>query len=176
MKVNEIITVHAMPIELSSIDKSKSQLIKYNNGLVDNYQMFKTIQDGLLVFYCEDNGNTISAIIGLPFDNYLQIKRVFVRPQYRKNNLALHMYHAILYSEYKNLMSDTEQTSSGKKIWQDLARIVPIKSLNLITKQYGEISDAYQENEDVVLVTDLNNLVESILTPSLKYKEYIAGK
>ena len=166
MKVKEIITAHNAPFYPTQINRiGEKQLTS-----IDRYMMYKNNQDGMIVYYLIDKNDTvpIAAVVVKDIGEYLQIKIVFVKEEYRGKNLAFKMYHLILYTAYKNLMSDTEQTSSGKKVWDDLARIVPIKSLNLTNGEFGDISDAYQETPDIVLVTDAPKLFESLLIPYLK--------
>ena len=171
MKVKEVITMHESPFEFDNINRTGEVLVKYNTNGINGYKFYKNTQGGLLVFYLVDDNQIIAAVVGLPNNDYIQVKRVYVLDKYKGNNLAVKMYHGIIYSEFKNLMSDTEQTASGKKVWQDIAKITPVKSLNLSTGDFGDIADAYQETPDIVLVTDSPNLVESLLIPNLKILE-----
>jgi hypothetical protein len=168
MRIREIITVHASPFDLRRIHRRGEVLVNYNSSGIDGYKFYKNQQDGFIIFYLVDGNDIIAGIISQLYKNYIQIKRIHVKEKYRGNKLGVKMYHGIIYSEYKNLISDIEQTSNGKKVWKDISDIIPVKSLNLITGEYGEIADAYHENEHIVLVTVIPNLIENILIPNLK--------
>lgn len=172
MKIKEITTVHQSDINLKLINRDNE--IPKND--INGYNCFKNIQDGFLIYYLVDDNEIIAAVILKDTGKYLQIKRVFVKNQYRGKLLAFKLYHKILYSEYKNLMSDTQQTYAGKKIWQELSRIVPIKSYNLNTGEISDMNAAYNENDDIVVITDASKLYESILIPNLIIKELTDDK
>lgn len=171
MKISEIVTVHSSEFNFAAISRDNEQKFGFN-GKIGPYDMFKNRQDSLIVYYLVDNDNIIAAIVGQEIGDYIQIKRTFAELKYRGQKIAYNMYHSIIYNELKNLMSDTEQTSDGKKIWNDLSKIIPVKSYNFKTKQVGDKSLAYDETHDTVLITDAPQLTENLLIPNLKITEH----
>ena len=171
MKISEIVTVHAAEFDFSVISRDNEQKFGFN-GKIGQYDMFKNYQSGHVIYYLVDNDTIIAAIIGKEIGDYIKIKRTFAEYKYRGQKIAYNMYHSIIYNELKNLMSDNEQTSDGKKIWNDLSKIIPVKSYNFKTKQVGDKSLAYDETHDTVLITDAPQLTENFLVPNLKITEH----
>jgi hypothetical protein len=170
MKIDEIVMVHVGGINLNNINRDNEQLFGFNHE-IDSYPMYKNIQDGYWIYYLVNESNEIIAATALlPVKNFLQIKGVYVAPKYRRKHLALKIYHAIKHNEHRNLMSDINQTDSSRKLWNTLSKSFNVAVYDLTANSIvsTDINTAYNESDNLVLITETTFNQQSLLIPILK--------
>lgn len=170
MLVKEIEMSHTGGIDLSKLTRDNETLFGFNNE-IDGFSFFKNTQDEYNVYYLVTEEKIIAAMTGIIINingvDYFQTKGVYVDTKFRGNDLALKMYHAIKYIEGYRLMSDTQQTRSGIKLWSKISKKFKTKVLNLETGKIvsDKIPDAYTNKNYVLVTEDVKQA--GIIIPSL---------
>ena len=169
MLIKEIEMSHTGGIDLSKLTRENEKLFGFNNE-IDGFTFYKNTQDGYQVYYLIDNDKIIAAMAGVIVSvdsiDYFQTKGVYVDSEYRGDDLALKMYHAIKHLENIRLMSDTQQTRSGIKLWGKIVKKYPTKVMDTTTGKIvsDKIQDAYT-NKNYVLVTETVKQAGIIVPP-----------
>jgi hypothetical protein len=171
MLIKEIEMSSTGGIDLSKLSRENEKPFGFNNE-IDNFSFYKNTQEDYQVYYLVDVDKIIAAMAGVIVTvnnkNYFQTKGVYVNNEYRRNDLALKMYHAIKHSENLSLMSDNQQTRSGIKLWSKLFKKYPTKVMDITTGKIvsDKIQDAYT-NKNYVLVTETVKQAGIIIPPLL---------
>lgn len=158
MLIKEIEISHTGGINLEKLSRTNELPFGFNSE-IDNFQFFTNQQDGYKTYYLINNDNIIAALAGIivPLNgvDYFQTKGVYVSEKHRGNNLALKMYHAIKHLGNYRLMSDTQQTRDGIKLWTKLTKHYPYKVVDITNGKLvsDKIHDAYT-NKNYVIVTE----------------------
>ena len=182
MKISEIQNVSTGGVDLNKIDRNNEQPFGWNDGKdIAGFQMYKNKYKNYDVYYLvDDTDEIVAATVTFTVDynhtSYIKIQGVYVDPAERGNNLALYMYHTIMHTEKKNLMSDEKQTDDGRKLWEKIiaspsfnVAVMDIVTGKIISDDPEDAYDSYYDNDEhdrTVLVTRAT-LKENILIPHL---------
>jgi hypothetical protein len=152
-------------IELNKIDRTSEKKL----SSIDRYSFYKNNHN---TYYIIDKDIIIGAVIGqeIIFCNteYFVVLGVNVSNEYRGKVLGSQMYNYIMHYTQRNLMSDNEQTITGKALWKTIAKTHNVKVLDLLTCEIlDNIDDAYNGSENLVLVTN-ETITESIIIPTFR--------
>jgi len=181
MQVKEIARAHTGGVNLDQISRQGERRFGFN-GLVDDYPMMKNTQQGdMTAYYLLEDDEIIAATVIFPVNlndtRYYKIQGVWVRGEFRGENLALKMYHSIKHNENCQLMSDHNQTDDGRKLWQKIDTAFNVAVMNVVSGKIvsHDINDAYLDfdgeyGEDTVLVTEQIKSHNKLIIPNLKIK------
>ena len=177
MKVTEIAHTNTSGINLNVLHSITISDVMQTSKLIGKpvlsnpdsteYWLYKRFSHKYIEYFlC--SADAVICMVGASLQNtknasYIQIHGVQLKSEYKSKGLGLLTYDSIKNAERMNLMSDFEQTSDGKKLWNRIASVHSVAVIDITTgeKISNDIDDAYawyymdsSKAKETVLVTE----------------------
>jgi len=133
---------------LSSFDLENKERTGYSEGKLIVYKAFSHDDPRVILFGIFDNESLISSVVGY-FDTfngkkYFVVLDAYTHKDFRQKGYATALYSFLIMTLRLKLVSDTEQTPSGEKLWTSIRKVFPAKVYDSNTKKIlppGSVSD-----------------------------------
>lgn len=161
MKLTEIRMVNTISHKRFSVDdfdSTNQQSVGFGEGGTQIKKMSAHKDPRVLLYalYTKD-GTLLSCVTGYnaPYDGstFFVILDVYTPAEYRQQGYATALYTALVKKYGMKLMSDKEQTPSGRQLWNGISKVLNVSVLDAST---GTTTPRSQVSDDEIYVDDPN--------------------
>ncbi|MGI0075935.1 MAG: GNAT family N-acetyltransferase [Nitrosopumilaceae archaeon] len=125
--------------------------------------MYALKQDNKFVGYLIGTWGTLNGVA-------LYVKRTYVIPSYRNKGLITALYNTLYTTLKYKLVSDNEMSPESISVWKKLSKTLPVKVLNVKTKEVFDMKDIPDKNI-FGLTKDYENIRLILEKEEIVYKE-----